>query len=75
MRSMHASQSPDAVLALLAERAGIALACTFSSADEFEAAIIKARREAGAYGSTTRLKQVCCGCAAGLLVVLLILVL
>jgi hypothetical protein len=74
MRSIRASQSPDAILALLAERAGTALACTFSSADEFEAAVIKARREAGAYGSKSRLKQVCCGCAAGLLIVLLILV-
>jgi hypothetical protein len=32
-----------------AERAGTALACLFSSADEFEAAVIKARREAGAF--------------------------
>jgi hypothetical protein len=32
-----------------AERAGTALACLFSSSDEFEAAVIKARREAGAF--------------------------
>jgi hypothetical protein len=32
-----------------AERAGTSLACLFSSSDEFEAAVIKARREAGAY--------------------------
>jgi hypothetical protein len=33
-----------------AERAGLAWACPFSSSAEFEAAIIKARREAGVYG-------------------------
>jgi hypothetical protein len=32
-----------------AERAGTALACLFSSSDEFEAAVIKARRDAGAF--------------------------
>jgi hypothetical protein len=32
-----------------AERAGTALACLFSSSDEFEAAVIRARREAGAF--------------------------
>jgi hypothetical protein len=40
------------VLALQAsvERAGCALACSFSSSDEFEAAVIRAQRHAGAYG-------------------------
>lgn len=33
-----------------AERAGYALACPFSSSAEFDAAIIRARRAAGAYG-------------------------
>jgi hypothetical protein len=32
-----------------AERAGTALACLFSSSDEFHAAVIKARRDAGAF--------------------------
>jgi hypothetical protein len=32
-----------------AERAGTALACLFSTADEFEAAVVKVRREQGAY--------------------------
>ncbi len=30
--------------------AGLALACPYSSSDEYEAAIIKARRAAGAFG-------------------------
>ena len=30
--------------------AGLALACTYSSSDEYEAELIRARRSAGAYG-------------------------
>jgi hypothetical protein len=37
-----------------AERAGTALACLFSSSDEFEAAVVRLRREQGAYGAQTR---------------------
>ncbi len=36
------------------ERARLALACSFSSSDEFEAAIIRERRAAGRYGLTAR---------------------
>jgi hypothetical protein len=41
-----------AVLALQAnaEQAGRALACSYSSSDEFEAALIAERRQAGNYG-------------------------
>ena len=31
--------------------AGLALACAYSSSDEYEAELIQARRNAGAYGS------------------------
>ncbi len=31
--------------------AGLALACSYSSSDEYEAEVIRARREAGAYGA------------------------
>jgi hypothetical protein len=34
-----------------AEQAGCALACSYSSADEYEAATIAARRAAGIYGA------------------------
>jgi len=37
-----------------AERAGTALACLFSSSDEFEAEIVRVRREQGAYKAQTR---------------------
>jgi hypothetical protein len=37
-----------------AERAGTALACLFSSSDEFEAAVVRVRRAQGAYGPLRR---------------------
>jgi hypothetical protein len=48
--SASARVSTDA-LALQAQavRAGCALACAYSSSDEFEAAVIRARRAAGVY--------------------------
>jgi hypothetical protein len=73
MERLRVSQGPASdLLALDAERAGAALACAFSSSDEFDAAIIKARREAGAYGPSAGRKRIYWGCAAGVLVVLLL---
>ena len=40
-----------------AERAGTALACLFSTSDEFEAAVVRLRREQGAYGPQTRTRR------------------
>lgn len=40
-----------------AESAGHALACAFSSSDEYEAALIAERRAEGRYGPRKRLKQ------------------
>src|ERR1041384_6915632 len=37
-----------------AERAGTALACLFSSSDEFEAEVVRLRREQGAFGMPAR---------------------
>jgi hypothetical protein len=37
-----------------AERAGTALACLFSTSDEFEAEIVRVRREQGAYRAHSR---------------------
>ena len=37
-----------------AERAGTALACLFSSSDEFEAEVVRVRREQGAYRRHSR---------------------
>jgi hypothetical protein len=38
-----------AMLQMQAERAGLAWACPFSSSDEFEAAVIRAKQRSGAY--------------------------
>ena len=55
MRVRTAAVEADiAALKLAADRAGSALACLFSSSDEFEADIIRERRARGAYGSASR---------------------
>src|SRR3954465_15759898 len=43
-----------AALRATAERAGTALACLFSCADEFEAEVVRVRREQGAYRARSR---------------------
>jgi len=48
-RTIDRLEADLAALRATAERAGTALACLFSCSDEFEAAVIKARREAGAF--------------------------
>jgi len=58
---LHASRIayPDRSLALegCADSAGRALACMFSSSDEFEAALIAERRAEGRYGPRKYRKQ------------------
>ena len=63
------------LLETCAKSAGQALACPFSSSDEFETAIISERRAEGAYGPTVRQRQLYWGVAlmlllAGLFVIL-----
>jgi hypothetical protein len=54
-----------------AERAGYALACTFGSSAEFEAAVIRSRLEAGVYGPKRRRRTIAYAAAAiGALIVL-----
>jgi len=48
-RTVDRVEADLVALKATAERAGTALACLFSSSDEFESAVIKARREAGAF--------------------------
>jgi hypothetical protein len=60
---------PDQSIALegCAESAGRALACTFSSSDEFEAALIAERRAEGRYGPRKYRKRkllICAGAVA-----------
>jgi hypothetical protein len=48
-RAITDLEADIAALRAAAERAGTALACLFSSSDEFEAAVVRLRREQGAY--------------------------
>jgi hypothetical protein len=58
------------------ERAGCAWACAYSSSAEFEAAVIRARRAAGAYRPMRNRRYLVCAvaAAAGMLVLALLLV-
>ena len=56
-RSIANLEADIVALRAAAERAGTALACLFSSADEFEAAVVKVRREQGAYGPRRRTRS------------------
>jgi hypothetical protein len=49
LRSVDHVEADLRALRAAAERAGTALACLFSSSDEFEAAVIKVRRDAGMF--------------------------
>ena len=48
-RTIAELEADIVALRAAAERAGTALACLFSSSDEFEAAVVRLRREQGAY--------------------------
>lgn len=66
---------PDALtLEARAARAGLALACAFSSSAEFDAALIAERRAAGVYGPRRHRRRILvttAGIAAGLLILAL----
>jgi hypothetical protein len=74
MQSRSAVGSPD-VLEAFAESAGRALACAFSSSDEYEAAIIAERRAEGRYGWRFRPPlALVCGVGAAILTLIVCLV-
>ena len=51
-RPQNGSDAHDRAHAVALEAcAGLALACAYSSSDEYEAEVIQVRRKAGAYGS------------------------
>jgi len=53
-RTLAELEADIAALRHSAERAGISLACLFSSSDEFEAAVVRVRREQGAFRTRRR---------------------
>lgn len=67
-RSVAQVEAELTALRATAERAGRALACLFSSSDEFEAAVIRIRREQGAFRPKRRWRH-----AAGMVMLTLLL--
>jgi hypothetical protein len=56
------------------ERAGCAMACAYSTSDEFEAAVIKAKLAAGVYGPRRhRRRALWLGAAATVLAILVVM--
>lgn len=75
MRDVMASFRIRAALLVLESRAanaGCAMACSFGSSAEFEAAVIRGKREAGAYARKRRLRCVLAATATGLLLTALL---
>ncbi|HVV60482.1 MAG TPA: hypothetical protein VHD14_01880 [Pseudolabrys sp.] len=66
------SDVPALTLEAYAERAGLALACPYSSSAEFDAALIAARRAAGVYGPRRHRRQMLATAAAILAAVLIV---
>jgi hypothetical protein len=54
MRTIEDVEADLAALRASAERAGTALACLFSTSDEFEAEVVRVRREQGAFRTKSR---------------------
>ena len=74
MQSRSAVDSSH-LLEAFAQSAGQALACTFSSSDEYEAAVIAERRAEGRYGSRYRPPMaLICGVGAAVLTIIFFLV-
>ncbi len=76
VRSFSSGRSSADALEAYAERAGLALACAFSSSAEFDAALIAERRAAGVYGPRRHRKQMLAtlaGIAAGLVTLVLLI--
>jgi hypothetical protein len=75
-RILAPSRSGADMLALQsnAERAGSALACLFSSSAEFEAAVIRSKRQAGVYGPKRHRRQAIYAGATGAVLLALLLV-
>jgi hypothetical protein len=67
MRSLAKVEADLVSLRAAAERAGLALACAFSSSAEYERELIEARRAAGAFGPRRRERHLRTALLTGLL--------
>ena len=73
-RAIADVEADIAALRRAAERAGTALACLFSSSDEFEAAVVRMRREQGAFRAHARRRPLRAATLTGLLTLAFLLV-
>ena len=73
LRPSYAARAVDA-LTLETARAGLALACAFSSSAEFDAALIAERRAAGIYGPKRRSRRLAMAAVASALALLIALI-
>ena len=77
-RIAYSGHADAQILALeaCAARAGAALACTYSSSEEFDAALIAERRAAGVYGPKRHQQTLvtAAGFALGVAVIVLLLI-
>jgi hypothetical protein len=72
-RTIAELEGDIAALRASAERAGTALACLFSTSDEFEAAVVRMRREQGAFRRSRVRHPVRSAALVGLLVLAFVL--
>ena len=75
MSTMLRVQADGLRLETRAACAGLALACAYSGSDEYQAAVISARRKSGAYGSPHRPRHVAWAAAAAVALLLSIIAL
>jgi hypothetical protein len=75
MRQAPSSRNDLRLLQACAEEAGAALACSYSSSAEYEAALIAERRAEGRYGPRYRAQDILIAASAAAALVLIIVLL
>ena len=73
MSHAHIQNASDSKAFALEASAGLALACAYSSSDEYEAELIQTRRKAGAYGSRHHRNVMVAATIAGAAIVAILL--
>jgi hypothetical protein len=75
-RPPHTTETREHAYAIALQAcAGLSLACAYSSSDEYEAEVIRVRRQAGAYGSRHRGQTIAACAVAAVAAVILVVAL
>jgi hypothetical protein len=75
LRTLFRLRADYLTLEARVRRAGLALACAYSSSDEYESEVIAAQRAAGVYGPKRHQRAlVCTGLAAAALLVIVFII-